>query len=380
MKSNIRILIIGCLIAAASACSGSKEESKPAPMADGSQVVNIYNWPDYIAEDTVRNFEAKTGIKVNYQVYSGNDAMLTQLQSSPGAFDLIFPSAQPFGKQLVARGELQALDKSQLGNLRNLDKDILAEISEIDPGNAHLVPYLWGTTGIGLNVDKVKAALGADTALDTWALLFDPANAQKLSTCGIGILDDNHEAFAAMLMWMGKAPDDYSEEATDAAKDAYAKIRPYVRHTTDSSRLIDGLASGQLCVALLYSGDVTQAKGKAEASPEAGVKELRYIIPREGALRFVDVAAIPKQAKNVANAHRFLQYLMEPKTIADISNTVAYANANTASTPMIEPSIAKDSGIYPPAAIRANLRTAQQPTEAEAARRKNAWEMIINGL
>ncbi len=379
-KSSIRALVVGSLVACLSACGGASEDAKPAKIADGSQVVNVYNWPDYIAEDTIRNFENDTGIKVNYQVYSSNDAMVSQLAITPDAFDLIFPNAQPYAKQLIERGEVLPLDKKQLSNSRHLDKSIMAEIAQVDPGNAHVVPYMWGTTGIGINVRKVKAALGNDVPLDSWSLLFDPDNARKLSSCGIGIIDDNHEAFAAMLMWMGKAPDDYSEEATVAVKSAYSAIRAQVRSITDSSQLIDAMASGDICIALLYSGDVAQAKQKAKSASSANATDLRYVIPREGALRWIDVAAIPKGAKNVANAHRFLQYLMEPKTIADISNAVSYANANTASTSMIEPSIAKDPGIYPPAEVRAKLRTAQQPTEAESARRKGAWELMINGL
>lgn len=379
-KSSTRALVVGSLIACLSACGGASEDAKPAKIVDGSQVVNVYNWPDYIAEDTIRNFENDTGIKVNYQVYSANDTMISQLAITPDAFDLIFPSAQPFAKQLIERGELQALDKTQLSNMRNLDKNILAEIARFDPQNAHAIPYLWGTTGIGMNVGKVKAVLGNDVPLDSWSLLFDPENAKKLSSCGIGLLDDNHEAFASMLMWMGKAPDDYSEDATVAVKSAYSVIRAQVRSITDSSQLIDALANGDICIALMYSGDVAQAKQKAKEASSADAAELRYVIPREGALRWIDVAAIPKNAKNVANAHRFLQYLMQPKTIADISNAVSYANANTASTSMIDSSIAKDPGIYPPADVQAKLRTALQPTEAESARRKGAWELMINGL
>ncbi len=379
-KSNIRVLFIGSLIACLSACGGANEDAKPAKIEGGSQVVNIYNWPDYIAEDTIRNFESKTGIKVNYQVYSSNDAMMAQLALTPDSFDLIFPNAQPYAKQLIERGEVQPLDKKQLSNSQHMDKAIMAEIAQVDPGNAHVIPYMWGTTGIGINVRKVKALLGQDVPLDSWSLLFDPENARKLSRCGIGIIDDNHEVFSAMLMWMGKSPNDYSEEATNAVKNAYAAIRPQVRSITDSSQLIDAMANGDICIALLYSGDVAQAKQKAIDAQSPDAAALRYVIPREGALRWIDVAAIPKKAKNAGNAHVFLQYLMEPKTIADITNTVSYANANTSSTSMIDPSIAKDPGIYPPADVVAKLRTPQQPSEEESTRRKSAWELMINGL
>ncbi len=373
-KPSLRALIAGCALACLAGCGGSKP---PAAVESASnQVLNVYNWPDYIADDTIRNFEAQTGIKVNYQVYSSNDAMLAQLEKTPDGFDVIFPSAHPYAVQMIQRGQLKPLEKSRLTNLRHVDASIAMEIGRIDPGNDHLVPYLWGTTGIGANVAKVRAALGPDAAIDSWSVLFDPNTARKLSDCGIGILDDNQEVFSAMLMWLGRSPDDYSEEAIAAVKNAYREIRPFVRHTTDSSQLIDALANGDLCVALMYSGDVAQAKDKAAERAD----DLSYAIPREGALRWMDVAAIPKDAKNVENAHRFLQYLMEPETIAAITNKVAYANANTASTRMIESSIAKNPGIYPPAELRAKLRIAQPATEADSARRMKAWESMIRGL
>jgi putrescine transport system substrate-binding protein len=242
---------------------------------------------------------------------------------------------------------------------------------------------MWGTTGLGMNVDKVRTALGNDAALDSWGLLFDPANAAKLSSCGIGILDDDLEAFSAVLIWKGQDPNRFDPVSIETVRGVYAQIRPHVRKYANSSALISGLADGSLCLVLSYSGDVPQAQAKAEEAAAANHTDgpdIRYVIPREGALRWTDVMAIPKHAKHVGNAHRFLQFMMEPDVIASVSNHVAYANANTSANRLLDKEIAEDPGIYPPADVRMMLRTARQPTEAEAKQRKQAWESVVYGL
>lgn len=364
------------------ACGGEQAPATPTPAASGAGVVNVYNWSDYIAEDTVATFQTRTGLRVNYNVYSGNEVLIERLTATPDAYDVIFPSARPFAEELVAGKALLALDKAKLPNLRNLDPAILAELADIDPGNAHLVPYMWGTTGLGLNVAKVREALGPDAALDSWGLLFDPANAVKLSPCGIGVLDDNLETTSALRLWQGRSASDHSAEADAATRSALLAIRPHVRKITGSSELIRDLADGDLCLILSFSGDVLQARAQAaEAAETAGAAapEIRYVIPREGAVRWIDVIAIPAKARNPESAHRFIDYLLEPKVIAGISSYVSYANANAASTALLDPSVSGDPGIYPPDAVRAKLQRMEPATAADAERRKQTWNAFVFG-
>ena len=363
---------------------GNGAQSAPAAAAGttgvgGSDIgnVNIYNWSDYVAEDTVANFQTRSGLRVNYDVYANNETLVEKLAVSPNAYDLIFPSARPLADVMVKKGQLLTLDKQKLPNLRHLDPGILAELAAIDPGNQHLVPYMWGTTGIGMNTEKVRAALGANAALDTWGLVFDPATASRLSACGIGILDDNLETTSALQLWQGRSVNERSPKIDDANKRVLLAIRPHIRKITGSSELIKDLASGDLCLVLGFSGDVLQAKALAEENAK-GV-EIRYVIPREGAVRWIDVMAIPKQARNVDNAHRFIDYLLDPKVIADITNVVNYANANAASTPLIDAAVSGDPGIYPPKTVRAKLQGIDALSASDAERGEQTWHAFVFG-
>ena len=369
------ISVAGCGNGAQSAPAAAAGTSGAGNDAIGS--VNIYNWSDYVAEDTVANFQTRSGLRVNYDVYANNETLVEKLAVSPNAYDLVFPSARPFADVMVKKGQLLTLDKQKLPNLRHLDPGILAELAAIDPGNQHLVPYMWGTTGIGMNTEKVRAALGANAALDTWGLVFDPATASRLSACGIGILDDNLETTSALQLWQGRSVNDRSPETDDANKRVLLAIRPHIRKVTGSSELIKDLASGDLCLVLGFSGDVLQAKALAEENAK-GV-EIRYVIPREGAVRWIDVMAIPKQARNVDNAHRFIDYLLDPKVIADITNVVNYANANAASTPLIDAAVSGDPGIYPPKTVRAKLQGIDALSASDAERGEQTWHAFVFG-
>ena len=369
------ISVAGCGNGAQSAPAAAAGTSGAGNDAIGS--VNIYNWSDYVAEDTVANFQTRSGLRVNYDVYANNETLVEKLAVSPNAYDLVFPSARPFADVMVKKGQLLTLDKQKLPNLRHLDPGILAELAAIDPGNQHLVPYMWGTTGIGMNTEKVRAALGANAALDTWGLVFDPATASRLSACGIGILDDNLETTSALQLWQGRSVNERSPKIDDANKRVLLAIRPHIRKVTGSSELIKDLASGDLCLVLGFSGDVLQAKALAEENAK-GV-EIRYVIPREGAVRWIDVMAIPKQARNVDNAHRFIDYLLDPKVIADITNVVNYANANAASTPLIDAAVSGDPGIYPPKTVRAKLQAIDALSASDAERGEQTWHAFVFG-
>lgn len=378
------LLLVLCATLAVTSCG--KDATPAGSVADApagkGQTLNVYNWSDYIGADTLRDFEAKTGIHVVYSVYSTNDVLLDKLAASPGKYDVVFPTARPYAQGMIAAGRLAPLDKARLPNLRHLDPAIMAELAAIDPGNAHLVPYMWGTTGLGVNVDKARQAVGAGVPLDSWNLLFDPASAAKLSTCGIGIIDNVEETFPAALIWKGRDPKVFGEEANETVRAAYAAIRPYVRKFGNDDELIEGLADGSLCVVLTFSGDVQQAQAQAaERAEKAGgeAPEIRYLIPREGAIRWVDTIAIPKDAPHREAAQRFLDYLMDPKVIAAITDEVAYANGNRDATPLVDKAISGDPGIYPPAEVQARLGTAGSPTDAESKARTLVWDAIVYG-
>lgn len=346
------------------------------------QILNVYNWPDYIGEDTIRAFEAASGIKVNYTTYSNNDALERQLASQHGEHDVIFPSARPYAGRMIANGQLATLDKPRLGGLDSLDATIMADLAEIDPDNAHVVPYLWGTTGLGINEEMVAAAVGPGAALDSWDLIFDPVLAKKLSTCGIGIVDAELDGFTAALLWKGLDINASDDKSVLAVRDAYAAIRPYIRKFSPSSELTRDLREGRLCVVLTYSGDVDKANSVAQAEAKATrakPQAIRYVIPREGALRWIDVVAIPAKARNVDNAHRFIRYLMEPEVIAKISSAVNYANANREATTLMDKRIARNPAVYPQADSRARLRTAELLPPDGAERRRNTWNNIVYG-
>ena len=379
---NVRsaVLASGLLVLAACGNSSSSHGAADSAHAAGQGGLNVYNWSDYVAPDTVANFQAASGIHVNYEVYSSNTVLDQKLTDKVGDYDVVFPSARPYAQNQIAHGLLAKLDKSKLPNLKNLDPETLQALQSVDPGNAYLVPYLWGTTGLGVNVTQVKAALGEGADLDSWTLLFDPEKARKLSACGIGVLDDDLEGHGAALIAKGRSPNDQTDADMSVVRDAYAAIRPHIRKFGHSNELIDDLASGALCLVLTYSGDVSQAIAKAEEANPDGHDEIRYVIPREGALRWMDVVAIPANAPHADAAHAFINYLLEPKVIADITNVVAYANANAAATALIDKSISSDPGIYPPPHVAAKLSDSEATTAEQVEKRKTNWHRIVYAL
>lgn len=384
---------LALLVATAGSAGCGKDEPPPSAAAATAtaavvartterQILNVYNWPDYISQDTIQKFEAASGIKVNYTTFSNNDALESQLATAHGEHDVIFPSARPYAGRMIQKGLLATLDRTRLGGFDAFDADIMADLARIDPDNAHVVPYLWGTSGLGINEGMVKAALGPGAALDSWNLVFDPASAQKLSKCGIGIVDAEQDGFSAALLWKGLDINASDDEALLAVRNAYGAIRPYIRKFSPSSELIADLSEGRLCVVLTYSGDVDRANIMAKDMADAAKTKaplIRYVIPREGALRWIDVVAIPGKARNVENAHRFIRYLMQPEVIADISSAVSYANANTEATRLIDKKIAANPSIYPPPEVQAKLRVAAQLPADGAERRRNAWNRIVYG-
>ena len=336
MKRTLTLTALAALMAA------------PA-MAEGS--LHIYNWSDYIAEDTIEKFEAETGIDVTYDVYDSNETLEAKLLAGNSGYDIVVPTSQ-FMQRQIAAGVYQELDKSLLPNLANMDPELMAKAAEYDADNAHGVIWMWGTNGIGYNVAMVEERLGADAPTDSWSLVLDPANAEKLADCGITILDSPNEVLPSVLAWLGREPTSSEPEDLEAAAEALMAIRPYVRYF-HSSQYISDLANGEVCVSLGFSGDVFIAAARAEEVGNG--QEIAYTIPEEGAQQWFDMMVIPADAPNAENAHAFINFVMQPQITADITNYVWYANANAASMDLVDPEIASDPAIFPPAEVRANL-------------------------
>ncbi|MBK1722678.1 polyamine ABC transporter substrate-binding protein [Thiocystis violacea] len=344
-----------------------------ASASAAEQQVHIYNWSDYFAEDTLPNFQERTGIRPVLDVYDSNEVLEAKLLAGSSGYDLIFPTARPFAARHIKAGLYQPLDKSKLPGLDKLDPEIMASLASSDPGNQYLVPYMWGTSGLGLNVDKVKAALGDDTKIDTWGLIFDPEKAAKLEGCGISLLDDPTEVFSAALAYLGKDPNSLAKADLDAASALIAGIHSHIRYF-HSSQYITDLANGDICVAQGYSGDVLQAQERAKEANK-GVA-VTYRIPREGAALWTDVIAIPKDAPNPEAAHAFIAYLLDPRVIADVSDYVFYANPNTAATPMIDAALRNDPEIYPPPELRAKLFVPSERSDREIRTLNRLWTRL----
>ena len=344
--------------------------------AFAQEELHVYNWSDYIAEDTIANFEKQTGIKVIYDVYDSNEVAEAKLLAGRSGYDVIFPTARPFADRHIKAGLYQPIDKSKLSNYGNLDPDIMKSLQDIDPDNKYLVPYMWGTTGIGYNVDKVREILGDDMPKDTWRLLFDPEIVSKLAGCGVAMMDDATEVFVAASAYLGQPTDDYSKAALDNVADLISKVRPNIRYF-HSSQYINDLANGDICVAQGYSGDVLQARDRADEAGN-GV-HVAYAAPQEGAVVWTDVMVVPKDAPNPDAAMKFINYLLEPQVIANITNYVAYANANSASTSLVDAEIRDDKGIYPPEETRKHLLVVKSPNNREARNLNRTWTRIKTG-
>ena len=315
--------------------------------------VRVYNWSDYIDEELLAKFEAETGYDLIYDVFDSNEVLETKMLAGGSGYDVVVPTGSFLQRQIIA-GAFQQLDMSKLSNADNMWDVIEARTAQYDPGNAYSINYMWGTTGLGTNVGMVTEILGEDAPLDSLALIFDPANMEKLASCGVHILDAPTEVIPAALAYLGEDPDSKDPEVIAKAEAVLAPVRPYIQKF-HSSEYINALANGEICVALGWSGDVLQARDRA-AEAENGV-EIAYNAPKEGALMWFDQMAIPADAPNPEGAHAFLNFIMDAQNMADASNYVYYANGNLASQPLLEEDVIGDPAIYPDAATLENLYT-----------------------
>jgi putrescine transport system substrate-binding protein len=314
------------------------------------KVVNVYNWSDYIDQSIIDDFTKETGIKVVYDIFDSNEILETKLLAGGSGFDVVVPSAHFLARQIQA-GVFQKLDKSKLPNLSNMWDMVSERTAAYDPGNEYSVNYMWGTTGIGYNIDKVKAALGIDK-VDSWDVVLKPENAAKLKDCGIYVLDQSSDIVPTALHYLKLDPNSTKSEDLAKAEELLLSIRPSIRKF-HSSEYINALANGDICLAIGWSGDVFQARDRA-AEADQGVK-IGYSVPKEGADMWFDQLAIPADAQHVDEAHAFINYLMKPEVAAKASNYIYYANGNKASQQFIEKEILDDPSIYPDEATLKNL-------------------------
>jgi putrescine transport system substrate-binding protein len=366
MTANLRHLCATAALALLLSACGSKEAPKPAASAaapaanvatDAEKVLNVYNWSDYIDPTIVPAFEKEYGIKVNYDVFDSNEVLFTKLLAGKTGYDIVVPSASFLERQIKA-GVFMKLDKSKLTNLKNLDPDLTARVALHDPGNEHAVNYFWGTSGVGYNVDKIKAIM-PDAPVDSFRMFYDPAIVSKFKNCGVTILDAPSEVVGTVLLYLGKDPNSEKPEDLAAAEKVLMALRPYVRYV-NSSKYIEDLANGEVCLSLGWVGDVFQSRDRA-AEAKKGVN-INYHIPKEGAIMFFDMLAIPADAAHPLNAHLFIDYLMRPDLAAKNSDKVHYANSNAASWAKISPDVRNDPAVFPPPDVMAKL----QPDLAES--------------
>lgn len=315
--------------------------------------VRVYNWSDYIDESLLKKFTEETGIQVIYDVFDSNEVLETKLLAGKSGYDVVVPTGYFLERQIQA-GVFLKLDYSQMPNAANLWDLIKDRTAKYDPGNEYSINYMWGTTGIGINVAKVRDVLGEDAPVNSLSLVFDPANMEKLASCGVMMLDAPNEVIPAALVYIGEEPDSKDPEVIAKAEAVLTAVQPYITKF-HSSEYINALANGDICVAFGWSGDILQARDRA-AEADNGV-EVAYHIPKEGALMWFDQMAIPADAPNPEAGMKFLDFIMDAQNAAVASNFVYYANGNKASQEFLNEDVIGDAAIYPDAETLENLYT-----------------------
>jgi putrescine transport system substrate-binding protein len=377
-----RFLVLGLFAVLATACGGSappsadtSTASAPAgSMTDEEKVLNVYNWSDYIKPEMLEAFEKESGIKVNYEVMDSNEMLETKLLAGRTGYDVVVPSASFMARQ-IKTGIYQKLDKSQLSNLKNLDPDITKRLEVFDPGNEYSVNYMWATSGVSYNEDKIRAAM-PNAPIDSFAMFYDPKVIANFAKCGVHMLDAPSEVVGTVLIYLGKDANSESLEDLKAAEAVLMAIRPHVR-LINSSKYIEDLANGEICLALGWAGDTLMARDRAEEAGK-GIK-IGYNIPKEGAVMFFDNFAIPADASHVKNAHLFINYMLRPEVAAENSNFLNYANSNAASWPAVSAEVRGNPNIYPTPDMMAKI-VADLPESADFTRElTRSWTRFRTG-
>ncbi|HEY4211044.1 MAG TPA: polyamine ABC transporter substrate-binding protein [Steroidobacteraceae bacterium] len=371
------VAVMALVFVLVAACGGSPPsvgQASAQPAGPEDKVLNVYNWSDYIEPTVIAGFERETGIKVNYDVFDSNEVLETKLLTGHTNYDVVVPSG-PFLERQVKAGVYRKLDKSLLPNIKSLDPEVAQAEALYDPGNQYAVDFMWITSGPGYNVAKIQERM-PDAPVDDWRLFFDPAVIAKFKDCGVSVLDAPTEVVATVLLYLGKDPNSQSPEDLKAAEQVLMSVRPFIRYV-HSSRYIDDLANGEICLALGWSGDVKQAHDRAK---EAGKGiELAYSIPKQGAIRNLDVLAIPADAPHPKNAHLFLDYLLRPDVAAKNSNFLKYANGDLRDNPALTEAVKSDPGIYPSAQVMSKLVPERAKSQEFSRLLIRAWTRFKTG-
>ena len=346
-----------------------------ASASQAAEGVRIYNWTDYIAPDTLKNFEKASGQAAHYDVYDSNETLDAKLMAGRSGYDVVFPSNHFMARQIQG-GALKPLDRSKLPGWENLNPVLMKALETNDPGNRHGFPYLWGTTGIGYNVDKVKAVLGEGVAVDSWDLIFKPEQLAKLAQCGVAILDNGPEMLPIALHQLGLPHHSQNLDDYKKAEALLMQMRGNVRYF-HSSKYVGDLANGDICVAIGFSGDIMQAASRA-AEAGNGVK-IEYVIPKEGAPMWFDMVSMPADAPNEAAGYAFMNYLLQPEVMAAISNHVHYANGNAKADGLVDPALKDDNKVYPPQEVMSKLYALEaMPLKIDRVRTR-IWSKVKSG-
>lgn len=338
-------------------------------------VVNVYNWAEYTAPDTISGFEKETSITARYDTFDNNDTLQAKLLTGKSGYDVVVPSTHYAARQIEG-GIFQKLDKSKIPNWEHLDPELMAVLADVDPGNEYLIPWGYGTNGLGYNVSRVQEVFGDEVVLADWDMLFKPENAEQLRSCGISVLDEAAQVFPAVLHYMGKDPNSSEPEDYQEALALLKTIRPFIRQFS-SSGYIDELAAGDLCMVYGFSGDVMIAAHRARESNKD--YKVDYYIPEGGAPVWFDTMAIPKSAKNVDEAHAFINYIETPEVHAAITNTMFFPNANQAAREFVNPEVANNPMIYPPADVAKTLFVIKPQPLAIQRLQTRLWSELKSG-
>ena len=343
--------LLGGLASLVAACSGNSSPPPQVSAAASENVLNVYNWSDFIGPTIISDFEKESGVKVHYDVYETNEMMEVKLLSGHTNYDIVVPGGSFFEREVKA-GVYRKLDKSLLPNLKNLDPDAVLATAVYDPGNQYGVDYTWLiSVGIGYELAKVKARL-PNAPLESWSLMFDPKLLARLRDCGVSVLDSPDDVVGSVLAYLGRDPNSESPEDLASAEQVLRAIRPYVRYV-DSTRYVADLANGDLCLALGWSGDIAQARRRAMEAGRAVT--IGYSVPKEGALSIVDVMAIPADAPHPKNAHVFIDYLLRPEVAAKNAAAITYASGVAGSAALVSEAMRSDTAVYPAPEARARL-------------------------
>jgi putrescine transport system substrate-binding protein len=357
--------VLACVAVIATGAAAQPEE----------KVLNIFTWPDYIGPNTIADFEREYGIKVNYDTYDSTEMAEARLLAGRTGYDVV-DHAERYSARLIPIGVYQPLDRSKLTNWKHLDPAILEKLQAADPGNRHGVPYMWGTTGFTYNVRMIRERM-PDAPVSSGDMIFKPEIARRFADCGISFLDEPTDVIPMVLLYLGRDPNSVAEKDLADVERVLKGVRPYIRYFSSAKMLID-LPNEEVCIAMSWSGDYAQAMHRAE---EAGRPvELAYTIPREGTLAWFDLWFIPADAPHPQNALLFLNYMLRPQVIADVSNEVRYAAPNLAAMPLLDPEVRDDPAIYPPEEIRRGMHVAALHDPKLERLRSRLWSRVKTGL